>query len=239
MLIWVAVFLVVLLAAAVQAVTGFGFALVAVPLVALLTSAHTSVVGLGLAGVALTLVGAVRERAHVRWRTAGGMVLAALAGMPAGLLVLAHASDALLTAVIAVVCLGCTLWVARPPALPPGRTTMGVAGLASGVLSTSTGVNGPPLVAALHATGFPPRVFRATLAALFSGTGVVAVGAFVLTGQVDHGAVAVGLAGLPATVVGWLCGDLLFHRVDPARFRRIVLGMLVLTSAVTLSRALW
>lgn len=231
-------FLVVLLASATQALTGFGFALVAVPLLATLTDARTAVVGVGIAGLLLTAIGAVRDRGHVRWRTALLMMGAALVGMPLGLYVLSVASDTVLTVVIAVVVLGCTLLVARPPALPAGPVTLGLAGLVSGVLGTSTGVNGPPLVAAFQAAGYPPRSFRGTLAALFTGTGVAAMVGFLIAGQVGHDAVAVGLAGLPAVPLGWLLGDRAFRRTRPERFRRLVLFMLVVTSAVTLARAL-
>jgi uncharacterized membrane protein YfcA len=234
----VAAFLVVLLASVTQALTGFGFALVAVPLLATLTDARTAVVGVGIAGLLLTAIGAVRERGHVRWRAAALVMATALVGMPVGLLVLTVASDTVLTVVIAVVVLGCTLLVARPPTLPAGPLPLAVAGVLAGVLGTSTGVNGPPLVAAFQAAGYQPRAFRATLAALFTGTGVVAMVGFLLAGQVGHDAVTVGLAGLPAVPLGWLIGDKVFHRTNPQRFRRLVLLMLVLTSVVTLGRAL-
>jgi uncharacterized membrane protein YfcA len=230
-------FTIVLLAAATQAVTGFGYALVAVPLLAAATDPRTAVVACSLTGIGLTLTAVVRERAHARWRTAGMLLGAAVLGMPVGLLVLWAAPERALTALIAVVVLGCTLLVWRDLRIGTGAATVGVIGVLSGVLATATGMNGPPLVAAFQAMGYDPRTFRATLAAVFAGTGVLGLAGFALTGELTADAGAVAAAGMPAVLLGWWAGDRLFSRLDPVRFRRLVLCALLVSAAVTLGRA--
>lgn len=230
-------FAIVLLAAMTQAMTGFGYALVAVPLLAAATDPRTAVVACSLTGIVLTLTAAVRERAHARWRTAVALLGAALLGMPFGLVVLWAAPDRVLTALIAVVVLGCTLLVWRGPRIGTGPATVGVVGLLSGVLATATGMNGPPLVAAFHAMGYDPRTFRATLAAVFAGSGVFGLAGFALAGQMTAITAAVAAAGLPAVLLGWWAGDRLFARLDQEGFRRVVLYALLVSAAVTLTRA--
>lgn len=231
-------FVVVLLAAAVQAVTGFGFALVAVPLVALATDPRTAVVGAGLAGLGMSLAVTMRERAHVRWRTTGLLLATAVAGMPLGLLLLRSASDQVLTALIAACALGGTALVWRRARLrTAGPVALSAVGVLVGTLSTATGTNGPPMVAAFQAMGYDARTFRATIAAVFSGTGTASVAGFFMAGVVTSDGLWIGAVGTPAMVLGWLLGDRLFRRLDADRFRGVVLAALVVTSVVTFARA--
>lgn len=231
-----AAFVIVLLAAATQATTGFGFALVAVPLLALATDARTAIVTVSLIGMVLTVMIALRERAHVRWRPVAGLLAATALGMPVGLLVLAVAPERVLGGLIAIVVLGCTAMVWRGVRLGTGRGTVAGAGLVAGVLATATGVNGPPVVAAFRGMGFDPRTFRASLAAFFVGSGVVGLVGFGMTGQIHGAAIALAAAGVPGVAFGWWAGNWAFARMDQNRFRRIVLYALIVASIVTLAR---
>ncbi|HEY2950477.1 MAG TPA: sulfite exporter TauE/SafE family protein [Micromonosporaceae bacterium] len=231
-----AAFVIVLLAAATQATTGFGFALVAVPLLATATDARTAIVTVSLIGLVLTVMIALRERAHVRWRPVAGLLAATALGMPAGLLVLAVAPERLLAVLIAIVVLGCTAMVWRGVRLRTGPGTVAGVGMVAGVLATATGVNGPPVAAAFRGMGFDPRTFRASLAAFFVGSGVAGLVGLGLTGQIHASAIALAAAGVPGVALGWWAGNWAFARMDPDRFRRSVLYALIGTSIVTLVR---
>jgi uncharacterized membrane protein YfcA len=235
----VIVFAIVMVAALAQAVTGFGFALVAVPLLALAIDPRAAVVTAGLAGLGATLLALVRQQAHVNWRTAGILLGCASVGLPLGLLILRFAPVRALSVLIAVTVLCCTVLVWRRTRLRhPGRFTLAAVGVLVGTLSTATGTSGPPLVALFQGLGFERHTFRATLAAVFSGTGIVSVAGFVAAGVVTPHLVWLGLVGLPAVGVGWTIGDRLFDRIDAARFRVVVIVALIATAAVTLARAI-
>jgi uncharacterized protein len=232
-----AAFAITMVASAAQAISGFGFALLAVPLLALITPIETAVVAGSLASLALTSGTAWRERHHVEWPTARVIMLAALVGMPAGIVLLDLLPGVALTAIVGFAVLASTWLVWRRPALPAGRTTNIAVGVLVGVLTTSTGTNGPPLVAAFQSLGYPPRPFRASIAAIFTGCGVVAVVLFGVAGQLTATAWQITAAGLPGAAIGWWAGDHVFRRIDAARFRYVVLAALVVASAVTLVRA--
>ncbi len=234
----IAAFFIVAAASAAQTIIGFGSALLAVPLLAVVADAQTAVVGMSLVGLVPTALIAVRDRTAVHWRTVVIVLLAAVGTLPLGLLVLIWAPDRVLTGLIAVVVLGCTYIVWRPPRVPTGPGPLLAIGGITGILTTSTGTNGPPLVATFRALGYPPRAFRATLAAVFLGTGVVSVAAFALAGTVTLRVVLVTLAGLPGAVLGWLIGDRFFARLDPVTFSRVVLIALVICSMGALGHAL-
>ena len=238
MLVYVGVALVVAVATCAQVLSGFGFALVAIPLVALLAGAKSAVVGMALVGPLLTAAVVLRDRGEIRWRTAATFTAAALLGMPAGILVLGRAGDRALKAIIGVIVVaaGVALW--RGLRVPPGRRSELIAGVLSGVLATSTGTNGPPLVIVLHSESLEPRQFRGTLSASFLAQGVVALGAFWVSGHVTADAARVAASALPGIGVGWFLGDHLFKGMEKERFGAIVLVMLVLSGLVSAVSAL-
>jgi uncharacterized membrane protein YfcA len=232
----VAAFVIVLVAAAVQSTTGFGFSLVAVPLVTLAIDPRTAVVALAMPALVLAIGTAVADREHVRWRATLALLAAMAAGMPVGLLVLRAVNDRVLTVLIAVVVLASTALVWRNPQVPRHRGAIALAGLTAGVLSTTTGTTGPPLVAALHTMGYEPRTLRGTIATLFSFGGILSIAGFVVVGAMTRQTAVVGLVSLPAVLIGGWAGNILFSRIDGARFRQTVLVTLVVCCLLAVAR---
>ena len=221
-------------AALAQAVTGFGSALVAVPLLTLVTDAVTAVVV--ATGVSLVLSSAAvwRERRHVDVRAARALTVAGVLGMPAGLLVLQLLDESLLTGGIAAAMLVLVVLMASGLHVP--QRALPVAGIASGALLTSTGMNGPPLVMAL--VEWEPLRYRATLQVVFAGQDLAAVAAFAVLGLVDREALLLVVAGTVGLPIGWRVGDVVFRRIPPSRMRHVVVGGLVLTGVSMLVAAM-
>lgn len=238
MLIDVGIALIVAVATCAQVVSGFGFALIAVPLLAVMVGAQPAVVGTTIVGPLLSTTIVLRDRDHIRRRSALVVIATAIVGMPLGLLVLSRASDRALTAIIgvAVVIAGAALW--RGLRIPIGLLTEPIAGLLSGALATSTGTSGPPLVIVFHSEAMAPRVFRGTLSATFLAESLVAIVTFWISGHITTDALRVSLWSLPGLALGWLAGERLFHRIDEARFRHLVLALLIATGSVSVFRAL-
>lgn len=233
-----AVFLILVIAAWTQAITGFGFSLVCVPLLTLIAGPRAAVVGSSIVALLLTAMTVVHDRADVRPRAAGGVMFAAVLGMPLGLLVLTRLPARILTVLIALVVFAFTLMIWRGLRLAGGWTTIGAVGVLCGILTTSTGMNGPPLVAAFQAMDYPPRAFRATLAAILFGSGLLGVSGFLLSDQLTRPAATIALVGVPAVAGGWYLGNLIFTRISGPTFRRVVLVALLMTSLITLTTAL-
>lgn len=234
----IAIALIVAFAAATQSITGFGFALIAVPGLALLLGPKVAVVGMSSMGVPLVIWNAIRWRRDILWREAVTTSLAALVGMPIGLVVLTRANDQVLTAAIGITIIVLTVWLWRGLSLPKGRRTELAAGFVSGTLSTSVGTNGPPLVIAFQAVGLEPAEFRATLQACFAGQGSIALALFWWQGLIVHDVGVAFLAGAPAAVIGALLGDRIAPRVHAGPFRTAVLALLVLSGVLALANAL-
>jgi uncharacterized membrane protein YfcA len=223
-------FAIATLAAFAQSVSGFGSALVAVPLLSVLAGPRTAVVAITVLSIAMTALATVRERRHVQWRVAGTLAAAGLVGMPVGLVLLTALDARALTLVIAALVLVVTVMLARGWSVRPGPWARRSAGVLSGAMLTSTGMNGPPLVITLQALRLRSDAFRATLQAVFCAQDVAAVAGFVAVGQLNRTVLVAVAAGLPGLPLGWLLGDRVFTRIDQDVFRRVVLGMLVVSA---------
>ncbi len=219
-----------------QVITGFGYSLLSVPLLGLIIGPVDAVVGSAILVSLVNLVVAVRDRAHVRWPIARTVLIAGLTGLPLGLWLLTLLPPRALSIMIAVVVLAGTAAIWRGLRLTPRPVTIAAAGLLAGVLTTSVGVNGPPLAAVFSAMGLPPRPFRATLAAVFVPVTLGGLLGFAVTGVITHVAWLVTAIGIPAVTLGWLVGDRIFARLTS--FRTVVLCALLLASVVTLARAI-
>jgi uncharacterized membrane protein YfcA len=228
---------VIMLAAFAQSVSGFGFSLVAVPLLAMGVGPQPAVVAATIVSMCLNGVTAYAHRRHVDVPASRRLLLSLLLGLPLGLLALRLLPDGALVAVIALVTLGCTVVVWRGWQISPAGWTVRGAGLLSGLLTTATATNGPPLVAALQAMRLEPRSFRATLALLFVMVSPIAVVGFALTGLLTPRAALVAGIGLPAALLGGWLGNRLFSRFDATAFRRVVLGALLVSSVAALANA--
>ncbi|MFI6478582.1 sulfite exporter TauE/SafE family protein [Nonomuraea sp. NPDC050663] len=229
---------IILIASTVHAVTGFGYALVATPLLALAVDPHTAVVATTLSALAMTVTIAVRQREHAEWKVAMIAMIGIVLGMPLGLWVYGIASEQVLTVLIAVGVLVCTLMVWRQVKVPGSVPVLVGVGALSGALSTSTGTNGPPMVAAFQGMGYDPATFRATLSAVFAGTSVLSLVGFAVAGKVNAESLWIGLVGVPVVQVGYFLGDAIFSRIDPDKFRKVLLAALIVSAIVTFGAAL-
>jgi uncharacterized membrane protein YfcA len=221
--------------AAVQSATGFGFALVLSPaLFAAMepVEAVSALLVLGLVLNVLVLFEGGRPE-HVDWRALAPMLLAALPGLALGAVALTELSKEVLQVAVGVAVIAAAMWQLRVPLPRLSPAASWAAGFASGALTTSISVNGPPLVLWLTARGVRPEEFRASLAASFLmlnfAGGVVLLGVEG-SGALDAGAVAVLFA---LVLAGYALGAVLFRRLDRERFFEVVLVLVTLTGAAS------
>jgi uncharacterized membrane protein YfcA len=219
---------VVLVASTAQTVVGFGFALISVPVLVAVLDVRDTVVLETILGLVNSSLVARHAWRHVPWRTVSWMFVGSVAGMPFGLAVLLFTpQDALRLGVgvstivmVAALAAGLRLGASGVP------RDLGV-GLVSGVLNTSTSMNGPPVVLYFQGVGYPTQTFRGGLSVFFVAAGAVTLGAFIVTGVVTWLAVGLAAAAVPAVFAGSFAGHALLRRVEPELFRRLVFAMLV------------
>jgi uncharacterized membrane protein YfcA len=220
-----------LVGAAVQSATGFGFALVLSPALFAVMEPTEAVTALLLLGVVLNVL-VLLEGHDVRRSLLPPLILPALPGLVLGAALLAALSREPLQVGVGVAVIAAALWQLRDRGVAR-RLPAAVAGVASGVLTTSISISGPPLVLWLEAQGLRPAEFRATLAALFLALNVLG-GAVLLaiegSGAVDLGELA-PLLGL--VLIGYALGALAFRRLDQRRFAAVVIALVICTGVAS------
>ena len=225
------VILVALLASVAQSVTAFGFALISVPAMVFVLDVQDAVVVVSILALATEVLLAFRIWTDVRWRTVGRLLVGSWVGMPIGLLVLVRAPEEALRLMVGVVAVVLASAIAAGIRITArGAATEVVVGGAAGVLGTSTGMSGPPVVAYLVGRGEERDEFRAVLTMYFLIGSVTAVALFFAVGVVTKDALLLALAGLPAVYAGSVLGHWLASRIDAILFRRMVIGLLLATA---------
>ena len=237
-----------LVGASLQSATGFGFALVLSPALFAAVEpveAVTSLLVLGLALNVLVLFERGRPE-HVDWRALAPMLAAAIPGLAAGVVALTLLSKEALQVAVGLAVILAAGWqlnqrrtrksAASGRTLPPAAGW--AAGFASGALTTSISVSGPPIVLWLEAHGVRPDEFRASLAGSFLVLNLV--GGVVLLVAEGGGSleaeVVLPLLGL--VVVGYALGSVVFSRLEGDRFFALALALVACTGAASLAAGL-
>ena len=224
--------------AVISAIAGFGFGLLSVPLVAMRVDAHRAVVLSALLGLGITCYQAWIWRHFANRAIALRTMVAAAVGMPLGLWVYTSISAHGLRIALGVATLLAVALLVRGLDLSDAGPGVDVTtGFLSGVLNTSLSTNGPPLVVGLQARRLAVDEFRGTLATIFALSNVISVSLFAIRGHVRAGDLRATALTLPATFVGLWVGGLIRPRVPAERFRQLVLVLLTITGALSLSSA--
>ena len=224
---FIALFLIVFATAGIQAVVGFGFALLSVPIMMQVVDLHRAVILASLIGTANNFY-QYRDLKHDQDKTqVRRFLLASFVGAPFGLLAFIYADQNALKVFLGLgVLLGVILLV-RGRDLTNAHISLDWSmGVISGFLLTSTSTNGPPLVFALQARKSEPQVFRATLNMIFLVSGVYGLVLFAAFGEIATSDLWLAAAVLPSMVIGVSIGRFIRNRVDPNRFRIAVLVLL-------------
>jgi hypothetical protein len=226
----------------VQSTTGFGFALLLSPAMFAVMDPVEAVIVMLVLGLALNVM-VLFERGrpqHVDWRALAPLLLWALPGLAVGAVALTQLSREVLQVAVGIAVVAAAGWQLRRRrrGAEPHPAPAGLAGFASGALTTSISVSGPPLVLWLEARGVGPEEFRASLAATFLALNVMG-GALLLgaegTASLEADTV-LPLLGL--VVAGYALGALAFRRLDRERFYTLVLALVAGTGVASVAAGL-
>lgn len=222
-------------AACVQVLAGFGFALLCMPIMTLAIPVQKAVVVSTLLSAVTTSWQSWFMRKDAEGQLVRRLTIAAYVGMPLGMVILEVVSDTGLKIALGVSVLIATLLLARRIDLRHvGVGLDASAGFLSGVLSTSLSTNGPPLVFDLQARHLDAARFRATISAVFALCNVGALALFIYRGKITGEGLHASAVALPAWLVGQLIGWPLRKHVHGERFRVMVLVLLALAGTTTI-----
>jgi hypothetical protein len=213
----------------VQGAAGFGMALVAMPLLA-------SVLGLGVAAPLMSLVGStagviliVRYRDALNLHAVTRLTLAGVMGVPLGVLLLSRVDKTLFTRGLGVFLIIYALYALFSPHLPElsHRRWGYLFGFLGGLTSGAYAIPGPPVLVYATCRRWHGPAFKSNLQTFFLITGFVLLFTHLASGNVTPQVWRNYLLALPGMVVGLAAGFSLDRFLDAARFRRLVLILLI------------
>ncbi len=230
-----------LLAGTVTGLTGFGLALISTPLLLFVYEPRTVVVLTAFFSIFINIAVVWDSWREARRPLTLALLLPSVVGVVLGAEVLRVVDPLYIRLAVGAVVVLSALLLLRDVRLPGAGTRWGpvVAGSASGALSTSTGLAGPPIVLLLASRGLPKAEFRSTSALYFLAMSLVGLLVLAGRGLIEGGEIRLALVLVPAAIVGKMVGTAFLKKVSEKAFRALSLGLVILTGALGVATALW
>ena len=227
------VFIIVFVAIFVQAVTGFGLALVSMPLLVLALDIQVASPLVALIGGVAELLLLLHYRADLNIRAVTRLVAASLLGIPVGVLLLRRVDVGVITAVLGLLILLYALYALsglRLPRLAHQAWGYGF-GFVAGLVGGAYNISGPPVIIYGNCRQWPPAEFKSNLQGFFVVSSYTVIAVHALSGNFSPAVWQNFLIALPAILLALFVGLRLDNHLNPERFRRIVLVVLVVLGA--------
>ncbi|MCF8366285.1 MAG: sulfite exporter TauE/SafE family protein [Bacteroidales bacterium] len=208
---------------------GFGDALVAMPLLAIIVSVQIAAPLMAMLAYCMALMILVKNKKTVNFKMSWKLVIAALLGVPVGLLYLSQINEAVVSIVLAIFIISFAIFKLSQTSVKmktPSWLIVAV-GFISGILGGAYNTNGPPVIMLLSAQNWPPKTFRSTLQSyfFFVGTGVVA--GHIAWGNVNSQVLKYFFFALPALIIAFFLGEYWFGRFNSEKFYKWVYYLLI------------
>jgi uncharacterized membrane protein YfcA len=223
-------------ATVIRSAFGFGEALVAVPLLSLIIPVDVAAPVAVLVSITVAAIAVAQDWREIHARSAGWLVLSALAGIPLGLALLKSLSESVIKTALAVVIIlfsTYTLLSRRDYELKHDRLAW-LFGFTSGVLGGAYGMNGPPLVIYGSLRRWSPERFRATLQGYFLPASLIGMCGYWLAGLWTAEVTRYYLLSLPVVIAAVFLGRLINRKIPARRFLIYVHCGLILIGLILL-----
>lgn len=229
---------VIIVSYAIRGSAGFGG--VTVPLLAWIMSLKTIAPMVAFLGLISSLVILRHDLRHVVWRDLWRIMPWCAAGAAAGLYFFKALDARTLGEALGAFVLvygAYSLWITFSRALEfklPMRAVTPVAGTVAGFVGTIFGSNAGSFFAIyLDLLHYAKTEFRATMAAVLLGLGVLRVSGYIAVGAFDHDALIACAVALPLMVFGAFLGNRIHANLDQLLFQRFV-AVVMIASGVPL-----
>jgi hypothetical protein len=234
----IAIVAIVLAAAFLQGLTGFGFGLIALPLLGFLLDIKTSVPLMVLLAVVISLYLSVRLRKSINLKCAFTLMAASLAGIPLGVYALKQIPTRGLSICVGVIMVAFTSYqfLARPEPRSFGRRLTVLAGFCSGLLGGSLGVGGPPVIVYTALQPWTKDQAKATLACFFALSGLAVIATQAASGMITGSVLHLYALSLPALLSGIFLGTRAYERLSDHGYRRLALVLVFVLGCMMLYR---
>jgi len=221
--------LIVFVAAVLQSLTGFGFALVVMPLVTLVIDLETAAPLIALAGLTAYTVNLIRFHRAVDLREVARLGVASVLGIAVGIWVLVRVDELAITRAMGAILIAYAAYALLAPATPRRLPAWWAypAGFLAGCLGGAYNTPGPPVVVYGSLRQWPKDEYRANLQTLFFINGILIVSSHLVAGNMVPKVWTLYALAAPALLLGLWTGARLDRYVDQEQFRNLVTVMIL------------
>lgn len=229
-----AALLAALLAGSISGLSGFGYALVSVPLLLIVFEPTTVIVALSFIGIFINALIVHDSSRFVAGRALVSLLPWSALGLIVGVEILRLVDAVYIELVAGSLVIAFSIMLLREWALPglKGRWGPVLAGTSAGIMSTSTGIGGPPVVMLFAARKLARDVFRATNAAYFMTLACLTLSLLFVRGMVEWQHLWIAALLVPAAFVGKALGTWTAARLSGTNFRKITLGITLIAGCL-------
>ena len=230
-----------LVGSAAQSATGFGVALAFAPVAFAVLGPADAVLTVAAVGLShnVAVLLTRRRRLDVRLADVGLIIAAAIPGLFLGALIVSHVPKSPMQLAVGVAILAAVGFGLHQPGRVVGlqpRLTGGPVGFLAGILTTTVGINGPPLVIWLRARGTTVTQLRDTLAVIFMILNLIAIPSLTTRGgSIPAAAILPLAAGL---LGGHFLGLTAHNRVSANKLDHALQAVLTAAAAASIIGAL-
>jgi hypothetical protein len=225
---------IVLIAYLVRGICGFGSGLIAIPVLSLLFPLKVAVPLVVMLDYLASAGQGASLRQSIQWREIGRLIIPALIGVSAGLLVFHKVDAELLTRFLGGFVFLYALYSLWGPEMPRVSSWWALpAAFSGGAVGTLFGTGGPFYVTYLKARQLDKTVFRATFACIFLLDGAARVAGYVGTSVVDIQLLVLLAMSLPVMILGMYLGGKIHTSLSAVVFTRGI-SILLLASGASL-----
>jgi uncharacterized membrane protein YfcA len=195
----------------------------------ILTPAETAVLIASYGAITQTY-GIYKFRHALHWRPVAPFIIGGVVGVPAGTALLAYLNPDYLRVGVGVLLIAYSTYALARPHLKPiqaGFATETVVGFFNGVLGGLTGLSGPIITMWCNIRGWPKDRQRAIFQPVIFAAFCLTMVSFAVAGKITSDLVRIYLYGAVPLAAGVWLGLRLYGHLDEARFRQIILVLLL------------
>jgi len=220
---------IVFVAAVLQSLTVFGFALFVMPLVTLVIDLKTAAPLIALAGLTAYTVNLIRFHRAVDLSELARLGVASVLGIAIGIWALVRVDELAINRAMGVILIAYAAYALLRPAAGrrPAQWWAYPAGFLAGCLGGAYNTPGPPVVVYGSLRQWPKDEYRVILQTLFFINGVLIVSSHLVAGHMIPQVWTLYAWAAPALLLGLWTGARLDRHVDQVRFRTLVTAMIL------------
>lgn len=224
------------MAALLQGMAGFGFALLAVPLLSIILPLNQVVPLVVACSLCTNIMVLASCRQHVNLKEISIMILFGILGIPVGTYGLTHLPLQVLEIGMSILIIISALVLYRGYKITFRKkfVAYGIAGTLSGLLNGAMAMSGPPIVLFLSNEGQDKEQFKANLSFYAMITNIITLTTYTLRGLMNKETYLLLGGNLLALFLGAILGIFIAKRIPSPVFKKLVIVLLLILGMIKL-----